>query len=215
MVQSLADEVLKEFVDIQLAAVMASARNPLEFGDVSRLFADYLEWRIGDIGGLLSGLVNSLDRYTGSDRVTVCQQITGIAGELNRIGEETGRRYSIHALKTPQEIALIQSGRGEEGFKVDSEPYQPMILRDGDPKIRLHMGISKVNIDNINRQRSNFGHSVAHDFYFGLGDTGIANISLEPLDGKGRTVQDPLPLDARLMPIKSYAKSNDFPYRRG
>lgn len=215
MAQSLADEVLKGFVDTQLTIVMGSAERPSELSDVTGLFTDYLEWRIGDFGAFLNGLVNSLDRYAGSDRASMIQQITKIATELSRIGKETGRKYSIHDLKTPQEITLIQSGRGEEGFKVDSEPYQPMILRD-DPKMRrLHIDVSKVNINNINRQRRNFSHSIANSFYFGLGDVDIVNISLEPLDEKGRTIQDPLPLDARLQPIAVYGKSDNFPYRRG
>lgn len=214
MAETLADELLKDFAREQLARIVGHAEVPSELGHIGKLFTDYLDWRLHRFE-FQEKAQRLLDNYNGKDKETVAKVINDAATQLIAAGRKTGRRYDINDLKTPQEIALIHSEIGEAGFKVDSEPYQPMILRD-DPKTRdKEVPIDGISIGNLLMQRELLKHSEAHGFYFGFGENYAIKISLEPLDEKGRTVKDPIPLDERLAPIRAYTKSRDFPYRRG
>lgn len=214
MAETLADELLKDFADEHLGRIVGSAEMPSELGYIGKLFTDYLEWRLHRFG-FQERAQRLLDNYPGRDKESVAKDIHDTASRLVAMGRKTGRRYDINDLNTPQEIALIHSEIGEAGFKVDSEPYQPMILRDDSKTRDKEIPIAGVSIGNLRRQRGLLSHTEAHGLYFGFGENYTVKISLEPLDEKGRTVKDPIPLDERLIPIRAYTKSHDFPYRRG
>jgi len=129
---------------------------------------------------------------------------------LVKLGRETGRRYDSVDLVTPQELALLQSGRGAEGIFPTKNPYKPVAFEK----------LPTVDIGRLRSQRSSRGWN-AQSLYFGLDEnvdygigTGIVRVTREFLDNKGNTLRDPRPLDAGMKLITAYTKSANFPFRR-
>lgn len=179
---------------------MGSAQHPDELAGVSVLFDSYLD---GSIPGLEfpSRLSSFLGSYDSPDRKGLYESLLGVAFELEKRGKETGEHYDVADLITPQELALTQSGDGEAGISPTAEPYMPFIF-----------DTRAADVNRLNEQRSRTERWVL-GLYYELGD-GYVRISLEPLDGHGRTVRDPVPLDEAGTPLKQYIKSKNFPFRR-
>lgn len=161
---------------------------------LSDLFHEYLT--TDNIGGMeLGSRVFDILRAAGVERGSPLYKETfGISQEADL--------YSSENLRSPQEFALIQSARGEEGISPTTEPYRIMALDKG------------VSLEDIQEARNRIGLS-AHGSYFGL-DTDLVGISVEPVDSEGRTIRDPLPLreDGKPMTTSEYNYAGNFPFRR-
>jgi hypothetical protein len=122
------------------------------------------------------------------------------------LAEETDV-YSPENLKSPQELALIQSSRGEEGISKYENPYTPMALGKG---------ATLGNVRDARRRINNY----ARGFYFGLEVNSPLykdiQISVEEIDDKGNTIADPVPFNEDGTPMDSslWHYSENFPFRR-
>lgn len=110
--------------------------------------------------------------------------------------------HGSKSVRSPQEYALIQSARGEEGISPTNEPYKIMALTSG------------ASLENVQLARSRI-RPKALGCYFELG-ADFVRISVEPIDGEGNTVRDPVPLreDETPMNPREYKYSANFPFRR-
>ena len=105
--------MLQQFVDTELKRIAGSAEKPSELEKIRELFNDYLEFRVHGfefIGEISKHLRKS---YHGSDIMDIEKKIDAVALQVHKIGKEKGVRYDITDLITPQEHALLQSGRGK------------------------------------------------------------------------------------------------------
>ncbi|MBI2075959.1 MAG: hypothetical protein HYT72_01785 [Candidatus Aenigmarchaeota archaeon] len=110
--------------------------------------------------------------------------------------------YGSKSVRSPQEYALIQSPRGEEGISPTKEPYRIMALD------------MTANLEDVQEARKRIGLS-SHGSYFGL-PVDFIRISVEDIDSEGRTTRDPVPLreDGTPMDPSAYTYASNFPFRR-
>lgn len=197
--------MVQEYINSTLQGIIDSAKNPRQLAGVKALFDQFVS---GKISGFKfpSAMGTYLGKnYTGDDLQAVNRQLTALMFGADERLRQSQTRFDITDMITPQEHALLQSGRGADGVSRDShtDPYKPMILRQ-DPSI---------SIAAVNTQRAKRASYGAWGLYFGLGKE-LIKITLEPLNEKGETIRDPRPLDERLQPVATYTKSTNFPFPR-
>ncbi len=157
------------------------------------LFNEYLS--TGNIGAMkFGGEVGGILQTSGID------ESNPVYAEVIDAAKEAGI-YSPQNVKSPQEFALLQSDRGEEGIgSFKGEPYQPFALV---------MGAALEDV----REARNRTKPRAWASYFGVeGD--FIRISVESIDSEGRTIRDPIPLQEDGTPRSEFKYSANFPFRR-
>lgn len=195
----------QDYIDSVLQRIIASAKNPEQLAGVKALFDQFVS---GGISGFKFPSVidaHLKGAYSGGDLQAIDEQLTALMLDADKRLRQSQLRFDITDLITPQEYALLQSGRGADGIgkELHTNPYKPMILREN----------PSTSIAAVNAQRAKRDAYGGWGLYFGLGEK-LIKITLEPLNEKGETVTDPRPLDERLQPVAPYVKSPNFPFAR-
>lgn len=106
-------------------------------------------------------------------------------------------------IKTPQEDRLIG---GSEDTKHTDNPYKP---------IGLILGEMTIEEARRARELARVCGALTSHYVIEEPENKMAiNVTLEPLDNDGNTIQDPRPVDSQLNPIEKFSKAESFPYKR-